>query len=145
MATSQSTKSLNASAVSFSRTAIRQYVGKRWFLLAVGGLVLVAIAAISWSWLVAAGIASVLLSVLPCLVMCGLGLGLCMHKFVGGRARPQATGSAAVDGSAVSAQATAPDSSAIYASSCCAGALHGTSANTLAENATTESKEKTHA
>jgi hypothetical protein len=141
---SQSTKSLNTIAGNFSRTAIRRYVTNKWILLAAAGLTLVATAAINWSWLVAAGIASVVLSVLPCLVMCGLGL--CMHKFVGGRAGPQATGSsAAADGSAVSAEVTAPDSSAVYASSCCAGALHGTSANTPAENTTTESKEKTHA
>jgi hypothetical protein len=139
MATSQSIKSLNAIVGSFSRTAVRRHLTNKWFLLAAAGVALVAMAAMNWSWLVAAGVASIILSVLPCLVMCGLGL--CMHKFVGGRAGPQATGSAA-DGSA---QATAPDSSAIYASSCCAGALHGTSANTLAENAITKSKENTHA
>jgi hypothetical protein len=141
MTTSQSTKSFNAIAA--SRIAIQRYGSNKWFLLAATGLALVAIAAMNWSWLVAAGVASVLLGVLPCLVMCGLGL--CMHKFVGGRAGPQATGSAAVDGSAVSAQATAPDSAAIYASSCCAGGVNGTPANTPAQNTTTESKEKTHA
>jgi hypothetical protein len=143
MATSQSTKSLNAIAGSYSGTAARRYLTNKWFLLAVAGVALVATAAINWSWLVAAGVASVVLSVLPCLVMCGLGL--CMHRFIGGKAGPQAIGSAAPDGSEVSARATAPDSSAIYASSCCAGALHGTSANPPAENATTESQEKTHA
>jgi hypothetical protein len=135
MTTSQSTKSFNAIAA--SRIAIQRYGSNKWFLLAATGLALVAIAAMNWSWLVAAGVASVLLSVLPCLVMCGLGL--CMHKFVGSRAGPQATGSA------VSAPATAPDSAAIYASSCCAGGVNGTAANTPAENTTTESKEKTHA
>jgi hypothetical protein len=143
MATSQSTKSLNAAAGSFSGTAAWRYLTNKWFLLAAAGLALVVIAAISWSWLVAAGVASVILSVLPCLVMCGLGL--CMNKFIGGKAGPQAIGSAAPDGSEVSARPSAPDSSGIYASSCCAGALHGTSANTPAENTTTESKEKTHA
>ncbi|WP_128943312.1 hypothetical protein [Bradyrhizobium zhanjiangense] len=37
--------------------------------------------AFGWNWLVAAGIAPVLLSVLPCLVMCGLGL--CMNRLIG--------------------------------------------------------------
>jgi hypothetical protein len=42
-------------------------------------LVLAVVAALvgigfSWSWLVAAGIAPILLSTLPCLIMCGLGL-----------------------------------------------------------------------
>jgi len=39
-------------------------------------------AALNWSWLVAVGIAPLLLTVLPCAVMCGLGL--CMSKMTGG-------------------------------------------------------------
>ena len=39
-------------------------------------------AALNWSWLVAVGIAPLLLTVLPCAVMCGLGL--CMNKMAGG-------------------------------------------------------------
>lgn len=52
-----------------------------------GGLVLVAAAALTvgigynWSWLVAAGIAPLLLSVLPCVAMCALGL--CMSRMKG--------------------------------------------------------------
>lgn len=60
-------------------------------------------AALNWSWLVAAGVASILLSVLPCLVMCGLGL--CMHKFVGRAAAPSASESLAIDGSDISTPA----------------------------------------
>ncbi|MGY4285254.1 hypothetical protein ACVWXO_004474 [Bradyrhizobium sp. LM2.7] len=59
-------------------------------------------AALNWSWLVAA-VASILLSVLPCLVMCGLGL--CMHKFVGRAAAPSASESLAIDGSDISTPA----------------------------------------
>jgi len=43
-------------------------------LVALGAGVLLAGIALNWSWLVAAGIAPILLSTLPCLVMCGLGL-----------------------------------------------------------------------
>ena len=39
-------------------------------------------AALNWSWLVAVGIAPLLLTVLPCAVMCGLGL--CMNRMTGG-------------------------------------------------------------
>jgi hypothetical protein len=39
-------------------------------------------AALTWSWLVAVGVAPLLLTVLPCAVMCGLGL--CMNKMTGG-------------------------------------------------------------
>ena len=54
--------------------------------LALGVAALGAIAAAAvwqWSWLVAVGIAPLLLSVAPCAAMCGLGL--CMHR-IGGRA-----------------------------------------------------------
>jgi hypothetical protein len=37
--------------------------------------------ALNWSWLVAAGIAPLLLSVLPCVAMCALGL--CMSRMTG--------------------------------------------------------------
>lgn len=49
--------------------------------LALVGVGIAIVAAANWSWLVASGIAAVLLSALPCLVMCGLGL--CMHRFGG--------------------------------------------------------------
>jgi hypothetical protein len=42
-----------------------------------------AVAAWQWSWLAAIGVAPLLLSVAPCIAMCGLGL--CMHR-MGGRA-----------------------------------------------------------
>jgi|SRR5919106_3296905 hypothetical protein len=38
--------------------------------------------ALNWSWLVAAGIAPLLLTFLPCAVMCALGL--CMSRMTGG-------------------------------------------------------------
>ncbi|EIG62832.1 hypothetical protein [Bradyrhizobium sp. WSM1253] len=138
---SQPTSSLDAMAGAVSRMAVRRYVTNKWFLLAVAGLALVGIAAASWSWLVAAGIASVLLSVLPCLVMCGLGL--CMHRFIGGSGKPQAPGVPAADSSMVSAQATA-DGMPAQASNCC-GRGPGVQANAIAESSDTQSKESTHA
>ena len=61
--------------------AARYYLGGRR-----GVVVLIIIAALagvglSWNWLIAAGIAPLLLTALPCLVMCGLGL--CMNKMLG--------------------------------------------------------------
>jgi len=51
--------------------------GKRGLIvLAVG--IAVAGAALGWDWLVAAGIAPILLAALPCAAMCALGL--CMNK-----------------------------------------------------------------
>jgi len=60
----------------------RYYLSNRWVLLALGGAVLVAGAAFNWSWLVAVGIAPILVAVAPCAVMCALGL--CSMKMTGG-------------------------------------------------------------
>jgi hypothetical protein len=54
--------------------ATRYYVGNRRGLLILGAVALLAGIGLNWGWLVAAGIAPILLSTLPCLVMCGLGL-----------------------------------------------------------------------
>lgn len=51
-------------------------------LLILAVLALAGGMALNWSWLVAAGIAPILIAALPCLVMCGLGL--CMNKMTGG-------------------------------------------------------------
>lgn len=45
---------------------------RTWLIL--GALLLVGGAALNWSWLVAVGIAPLLLAVAPCAAMCGLGL-----------------------------------------------------------------------
>ena len=47
-------------------------------LLALAAVVLVAGVAFNWSWLVAAGVVPLLLGILPCAVMCGVGL--CLMK-----------------------------------------------------------------
>lgn len=60
----------------------RYYLVNRWVLVALGTGVLVAGAALNWGWLVAAGIAPILIAVLPCAIMCALGL--CAMKMTGG-------------------------------------------------------------
>lgn len=69
--------------------ALRYYLGNRRVLLIGGGVVLVAGLAFNWSWLAAIGVAPLLLSALPCIAMCALGL--CMNKMSG---RPCSTDSA---------------------------------------------------
>jgi hypothetical protein len=81
MTTSESTKAVNAPPSDFAFT-IRRYLGNRWVLLAAATVAIAAGGALNWSWLVALGIAPVLLSVLPCVVMCGLGV--CCMKMMGG-------------------------------------------------------------
>lgn len=58
--------------------ATRYYLGGRRGLLILAAVTVITGLALNWSWLVAAGIAPILLGVLPCLAMCALGL--CMHR-----------------------------------------------------------------
>ena len=74
--------------------ALRRILSNRFVLLAINGGAIVLTAKFNWGWLVAAGIAPLLLSAGPCLAMCALGL--CMK---GGRksqadyqSAPQQTG-----------------------------------------------------
>jgi len=67
--------------------AARYYLGNRWALLMLGSLVLVIGAAFNWGWLVAAGIAPILISLAPCAIMCAVGL--CSMKKMGGPSEPK--------------------------------------------------------
>jgi|APThiThiocy_ev2_2_1041544.scaffolds.fasta_scaffold03788_7 hypothetical protein len=87
---------------------------RRW-LQGRHGLILLAIlgltlgVAFNWSWLVAIGVAPLLLSALPCLAMCALGL--CMNRMSSSpaaKASPTGASDAAV-----------PDGSADARRSCC--------------------------
>jgi hypothetical protein len=62
--------------------AVRHYVGGRRSLIALGALALALGIAFNWSWLAAAGIAPFLLSALPCVAMCALGL--CASRMMNG-------------------------------------------------------------
>jgi hypothetical protein len=61
---------------------VRPYLGNRWVLLLLGGLVLVIGLSLNWGWLVAVGAAPVILSLAPCAIMCAVGL--CGMKMLGG-------------------------------------------------------------
>ena len=61
---------------------VRDYLGNRWVLLAIGALVLIIGASLNWGWLVAAGIAPIAIALAPCAIMCALGL--CAMKMMGG-------------------------------------------------------------
>jgi hypothetical protein len=74
MTVPQPTTTAESSPWREARDIARYYLGNRWVLLVLGAGVLLAGLGLNWSWLVAAGIAPILLSTLPCLIMCGLGL-----------------------------------------------------------------------
>ena len=62
--------------------ALRYWLRGRNGVIALIVLAVVIGAALNWSWLVAVGIAPLLITVLPCAAMCALGL--CMSKMAGG-------------------------------------------------------------
>lgn len=58
--------------------AVRYYLSGRRGLIALATVAIVGGLALNWSWLVAIGVAPLLVAIAPCLVMCALGI--CMHK-----------------------------------------------------------------
>lgn len=64
-----------------SPTGLGRLLRGRHALILLGVLALGLGAAFNWSWLVAAGVAPLLLSALPCVAMCALGL--CMSRMSG--------------------------------------------------------------
>lgn len=61
--------------------AVRAYLTGWRGLLLLAAIALAAGAAFNWSWLVAAGIAPLVATALPCVAMCALGL--CANKMMG--------------------------------------------------------------
>ena len=80
------------------RAARRYLTGWRGLLL-LATIALSAGAALNWSWLVAAGIAPLLLTALPCGAMCALGL--CANRMMGkscsAEAAPDKPGDLSID------------------------------------------------
>ena len=74
MTTSEPARPVQNSLASEVLSAARYYLGNRFGLLAIAVLVLGLGAYFRWGWLVAAGIAPLLLTFAPCAVMCALGL-----------------------------------------------------------------------
>lgn len=74
MTTSDPARPFQNSPASDVLSAVRYYLGKRFGLLAIAVLALGLGAYSSWGWLVAMGIAPLLLTFAPCAAMCALGL-----------------------------------------------------------------------
>lgn len=85
---------IQASARDLGQTARRYLTGWRGSII-LATLALAAGLALDWSWLVAAGIAPILISVLPCLAICALGL--CMHRRGGRSCSAEDTSSKTID------------------------------------------------
>lgn len=92
-----------------------------------------------WAWLVAIGAAPIILSTLPCLIMCGLGLcGMCAFGKRGSGSSTVATDAAAM---VSSPETTKVDARAVTVASCCQGAVGETPAYPIGPDST----EETHA
>ncbi|HET6159298.1 MAG TPA: hypothetical protein VFE34_13210 [Dongiaceae bacterium] len=89
----------NSPTQRFAQTA-RTYLTGRRGLIALAVVALIAGAAFNWSWLVAAGIAPLLITALPCIAMCALGL--CMNRMAGRKCSAEDASSADKDGTDVS-------------------------------------------
>lgn len=70
-------KTINVSDNSLGRDVllyVRYSLRDRRVLIGIGAVALVAAATLNWGWLVAIGIAPLLLALAPCAAMCALGL-----------------------------------------------------------------------
>ncbi len=97
--------------------AARYYLGRPRVLLGLAAIAITAGLALNWSWLVAAGLAPILLSTLPCLVMCAFGVCMMCRSSDKGTAAAHRTGD--TPGTSTTA---AISSSPSGAASCCHGA-----------------------
>jgi len=96
--------------------AARYYLRTRWTLVALASLtVVLGLYFGGWAWLVAAGLAPILLSTLPCLFMCGLGV--CM--MCRGQSQPAASRDAVDTPTSTALDGRRTDSSSLSAASCC--------------------------
>ena len=76
----------------FAQT-VRAYLTGWRGLVVLASVALIAGAAFNWSWLVAVGIAPLLITALPCVAMCALGL--CMNRMAGRKCSAEDASSAA--------------------------------------------------
>lgn len=74
MSLSESPKSENTSLTRDVLSAARYYLGGRRALLVLAVVAAAAGLALNWNWLVAIGLAPILLSTLPCLAICAFGV-----------------------------------------------------------------------
>ncbi len=82
MTNAPSTETSNQSLTRDILYAVRYYLGGPRTLIMLAVVLIVGGVALNWGWLVAAGLAPILIALLPCAVMCALGM--CMHKTAGG-------------------------------------------------------------
>lgn len=88
--TMPSTGTINTSLIRDLLHAGRYYLLSRRGIAIVATIAIVAGIAFNWNWLVATGIAPILLTALPCAVMCGFGL--CFNRIFGSSCSQESSG-----------------------------------------------------
>ena len=81
MKTLETAKASDTSLTQGLLYALRYWLGGRRGLVAAAVLAVVGGVVLNWGWLVAAGIAPLILAMLPCVAICALGL--CANKMAG--------------------------------------------------------------
>lgn len=119
------------------------YLRRRWTVAILLGIAIAfGLYFGGWGWLVAAGLAPILISTLPCLVMCGLGVCMMCKSKKGQVAEAAAEGgTAAASGALGSAKANLTEQGS---SSCCHGGAKTTEIEQTKDVPTPE-KENFHA
>lgn len=100
------------------RALARYRLTNRWVLVALGGAAIaLGLFFGGWGWLVAAGLAPIVLSTLPCLVMCGLGV--CMMCRSGPKQTTNSSDATDTATSSAALGASGTDRSPSNMASCC--------------------------
>jgi hypothetical protein len=142
MTTRQSTTANEGSLGRDTLSAVRSYLANRWTLVALGSGLAVGLGLYfgGWGWLVAIGAAPIILSTLPCLIMCGLGV--CFMC----RSSNKESTSPSVDATTSALGIAKTDAPLVAGFSCCQGAINANSAKPLfTEDSSKKWKEKNDA
>ena len=86
MTISTAIRSLGGPGVQNILAGLRRHLGGRRILWLIAAVALAAGLTLRWNWLVAAGVAPIIVGLLPCAAMCALGF--CAFKAVGPADRP---------------------------------------------------------
>ena len=123
--------------------AARYYLGNRWALVAAAVLaVAIGLSFGGWGWLVAAGLLPILLSTLPCLIMCAFGVCMMCRSEKKTAASGDAAGSAASSAALGIAKMDQPTASG---SSCCGGGADEPQSPQVKQLQSTNERKDSHA